>query len=381
MYGTTDLISNLLGAYHMSNVAMRYSRFMPRVYNLAKSLGFERSKIMPSSAFCSDESQGYPIILIAKHFGTFPFNHGLVGGIVATDRHAPHAHHGKDLVIIQASHVGYDPDNGVFGVYRRLQTEDASETSSCGKICDALDWYLREYEFARNNIFLYQENGEKKVVVDNQLLHADRDEGLLLKLSRIVKVDDQGAPVPETSNSTAKVFTASPVLLDYLKEYQWKSGHGESINHQLHPELFFYKRKISLHHEGHGHLENNLIDVMPYVVTSRWPALTAAQANTQVEFDRAFRTIVKEPAYRNKKILFISGLNVDISPQEGQLFPLTKFIPWAAYVQDESGNHQTWEQAELYSQLQAQSTKNSDQVDLETAIEIMERVEEIRLPF
>ena len=43
---------------------------------------------------------------------------------MATDRHAPHAHHGKDMVIIQASHVGYDPDSGKFGVYRRLQTEN-----------------------------------------------------------------------------------------------------------------------------------------------------------------------------------------------------------------------------------------------------------------
>jgi hypothetical protein len=112
MYGTSGLISSLLGAYHMSEVSMRYSRFMPRAYNLAKSLGFKRGKIMPSRAFCSDESQGYPSILIAKHFGIFPFNHGLVGGVMATDRHAPHAHHGKDLVIIQASHVGYDPENG-----------------------------------------------------------------------------------------------------------------------------------------------------------------------------------------------------------------------------------------------------------------------------
>ena len=120
---------------------------------------------------------------------------------------------------------------------------------------------------------------------------------------------------------------------------------------------------------------------MPYVVTSQWPALTAAQANTQVEFDRAFRTIVQEPAYRNKRVLFISGLNVDISPQEGQVFPLTKFIPWAAYVQGDKGNHQTWEQAELYEQLQAQSTENPDQVDLETAIEIMEKAKEIQLPF
>ncbi len=120
---------------------------------------------------------------------------------------------------------------------------------------------------------------------------------------------------------------------------------------------------------------------MPYVVTSKWPALTAAQANTQVEFDRAFRTIVQDPAYKNKKILFVSGLNVDISPKQGQMFPLTKFIPWAAFVQDEFGNHQTWEQAKLYEKLQAQSAINTDQINLEAAIEIMEKAEEIKLPF
>ena len=87
---------------------MRYNQFVSRAYNLSKSLGFTPGEIMPSRAFCSDESQGYPIILMAKHFGTFPFDHGQVGGVIATDRHGPHAHHGKDLVIIHASHVGYD---------------------------------------------------------------------------------------------------------------------------------------------------------------------------------------------------------------------------------------------------------------------------------
>jgi hypothetical protein len=381
MYGTSGSISSILGAYHMAAVSMRYSRFMPRVYNLAKSLGFEPGKMMPSRAFCSDESQGYPIILIAKHFGIFPFNHGLVGGIVATDRHAPHAHHGKDLVIIQASHVGFDPENERFGVYRRLQTEETCETSNCGKINAALDWYIREYNFARENIFLFQEEGKLKVIIDNLLLHADRDEGLMLKLDKIVNVDPQGNPVPELSKSTAKVFTVIPEFQDYLNEFNWESKQPQAIERQLHPDLFYFKRTISHHHEGRDHLEKNLIKVMPYVVTSKWPSLTAAQANSQVEFDRAFRTIVKEPAYRNKKILFISGLNVDISPQEGQVFPLTKFIPWAAYVQDEKGSHQTWEQAELYEKLLEQPTTNPDQVDLETAIEIMEKAKEIQLPF
>ena len=108
--------------FQIQGMMMRYNLFIPRLYNWCKSLGFQPGKIMPSRAFCSDESQGYPVIMIGKHFGTFPFNHGRVGGIVANTRHGPHASHGQDLVIIQASHVGYDPQTGEFGTYRRLQT-------------------------------------------------------------------------------------------------------------------------------------------------------------------------------------------------------------------------------------------------------------------
>ena len=89
MYSMQANVAELLSDFHIDGVAMRYSQFVPRLYNLCLSLGFKPGKIMPSRAFCSDESQGYPIILIAKHFGTFPFNHGQVGGIVATDRHGP----------------------------------------------------------------------------------------------------------------------------------------------------------------------------------------------------------------------------------------------------------------------------------------------------
>src|SRR5579871_5115887 len=50
------MIENL----RVSPYAMRYSQFVPRLYNLCRSLGFERDRMMPSRAFCSDESQGYP---------------------------------------------------------------------------------------------------------------------------------------------------------------------------------------------------------------------------------------------------------------------------------------------------------------------------------
>nr|ACZ28639.1 hypothetical protein [uncultured organism] len=381
MFGMSSSSYSLLAAFQMAPVSIRYSQFVPRVYNLARSLGFEAGKIMPSRAFCSDESQGYPIILIAKHFGTFPFNHGQVGGIVATDRHGPHADHGKDLVIIQASHVGYDPKTQIFGVYRRLQTENRSETPSCGKICSALEWYLHAYQYAQNNIILRVNNGQHEIVIDNQLLHRDRKEGLLLNLDRLVVVDATGSPKVESCLSTSKTFSASPTFINSLNSYQWKADRGEPINDKLSPELFSYRREFSHHAEGQDHLEINLLKIMQYIVTSKWPALTAAQANSQVEFDRTFRTIIQEPAYQGKRVLFISGLHVDISPGLGQLFPLTKFIPWAAYVQDTDGSHCTWEQAELYEKLQAQSTSNPDQVNLESAISDMESVEEILLPF
>lgn len=108
MFSANTKMQSIVRDFRIDHM-MRYSLFVPRLYNLCLSLGFNVGNIMPSRAFCSDENQGFPIILIAKHFGAFPFNHGQVGGIVATDRHAPHAQHGKDMVIIQASHVGYDP--------------------------------------------------------------------------------------------------------------------------------------------------------------------------------------------------------------------------------------------------------------------------------
>ncbi len=360
-------------------VAIRYSEFVPRVYNLAKSLGFTPGKIMPSRAFCSDESQGYPVILIAKHFGAFPFNHGLVGGMISTDRHGPHAHHGKDLVIIHASHVGYDSHTGEFGVYHRLQTEDMSATTSCGKICGTLDWYQNEYHFAQNNILLTKKDGKFQVLIDNLLLHNERPQGLMLNLEQLVEKSTEGKIIAIKSLSTSKAFPLSTEVLEKIKNNNQadtlKEGELKAIGNNLTPDLFHFKR------QSDDSMDKNLINAMPYIVTDKYPALKAAQVNTQVEFDHAFRSVIQEPEYQGKKLLFISGLNVDISPEKGQIFPLTKFIPWAAYHQTADGKHETWEQAELYERLKAQPYENPDQVNLENAIKDMEELQEIILPF
>ena len=368
-----------MGNFQLDQRMIRYSQFVPKLYNFCLSLGFESGKIMPSRAFCSDENQGFPIILIAKHFGTFPFNHGRVGGIVATDRHGPHAHHGQDMVIIQASHVGYEPDNGKFGSYRRLQTDGCESTSDCGKISGATSWYSNEYHFACENILIELSNGEVLVTIDNQLLDVNRKEGLVLHLERMLRCWDGACGKdlyePLQVLSTSKCFVASDEFAARFAHLE--EGDTQVIGSALDNGLFTFKRDIVDQEEGQDHLERNLLPHMPQIVTANFPALIAAQVNTQVEFDRAFRTIPREPAYRGKRLLFISGVHIDISPEMGQTFPLTKFIPWAAYFQDIDGSHVTYEQEELWSLLQEQSTENPDQIDLDAAIEVMEELQEV----
>jgi len=377
-----DLVTNIvepIGGFQMQGMMMRYNLFVPRLYNWCKSLGFEAGKIMPSRAFCSDENQGYPIIMIAKHFGSFPFNHGRVGGIVATDRHGPHAEHGQQLVIIQASHVGYDPETKLFGTYRRLQTDNQTCSTSCGKIQRILDWYQHEVQFAQQNIRLQNIEGENCIIVDNQLLHEDRDEGLFLRLPKLINTDSEGQCIPLKILSTAKIFTASSELVKKIDVARSKNNQPQILGKDLTSDMFYFRRNISRQEEGAHHLESNLIRYMPQIITSASPIVTAAQINTQIEFDRTFRSIAKEDSYHGKKVLFISGLNIDISPRTDQSFPLTKFVPWAAHLQEQDGTQTTIEQRELVDALEKQSIDNPDQIDLEVAIQTMTEAEEVKI--
>ncbi len=371
-----------MGNFKLQQRMMRYSKFVPRLYNLCLSLGFEQGKIMPSRAFCSDENQGYPIILLTKHFGTFPFNHGRVGGVVATDRHGPHAHHGEDMVILQSSHVGYDPESRQFGRYCRLQTRSYESTSDCGKISAVLSGYLREYHFACENILVERNGAECLVTIDNLLLDSGRTEGLQLRLGRMLRSDSshQGNDEyhPIEVRSTAKTFVATEPFADRFIHLE--EGESQVVGSALSSDLFHFLpwRQHPTGEQRDNTVEENLLPHMPLIVTADSPMLVAAQFNSQVEFDRTFRTIARGGAsYRGKRLLFISGIHIDISPEIGQVFPLTKFVPWAGYFQDRDGSHLIYEQEELWELLMAQPIDNPDAIDLEEAIEQMERHREV----
>lgn len=358
---------------------LRYSSFVPRLYNYCRSLGFEPGRMLPSRAFCSDESQGYPTILIAKHFGTFPFNHGRGGAIVATQRHGPFAEHGQDLVIIQASHVGYDPESREFGRYRRIHAEHAEHSTSCGKIAGVLSRYRREYQFAQKNVLLESCGGSLCVCIDNGLLRENRTEGLFLRLPRLVERDSEGEITPVRTYSTSKSYPASAHLQRQMADLGLREGERVPIGARLGPKLFYFQRELDETVEGRDQQEIGLLGAMPWIVTSPHPLLTAAQINTQVEFDRAFRTAAQSASFQDKRLLYVAGLNIDISPQLGETFPATHFVPWAAYVQDRDGQQRILEQPELLGALLEQSEDNPDAVDLEAAIGVMAEGDMVRV--
>jgi len=96
--------------------------------------------------------------------------------------------------------------------------------------------------------------------------------------------------------------------------------------------------------------------------------LSAAEVNVQLEFDKAYRSIVREESYHGKNLIYIAGLNIDYSPLSGQHFPLSQFVPWAAYIQKEDGTHSILEQDEIYQALMKCSDINEDQVSLDDMI-------------
>jgi hypothetical protein len=369
-------MSDGVGMMRIGGMAIRYSQFVPKLYNYCLSLGFDRSRIMPSRAFCSDESQGYPVILLARHFGTFPFDHGLVGGRMATDRHGPHAHHGEDLVIVQASHVGYDPESRQFGVYQRKRTVHCEFGANCGKLSGALAWYQQQYRKACDTILLGSAHGAPALFIDNEFLDKSRQEGIFLHLDRLI---DPAQPAPLLALSTSKAFAASPTLKSLFDGISWANARTP-IGDRLTRDLFHFRRQPVIGSEGLDLLEQAIAPAMPALVTSATPALDAARYHTQMEFDRSYRTIQNEPAYVGKNVLFVAGLNIDVSPSPALQFPLTKFVPWAAYARLRDGSSFLLEQDALYDALISQPVDNRDEVALDAAIKTMAQADGIELP-
>ena len=191
-------------------------------------------------------------------------------------------------------------------------------------------------------ILLRKHGDDFLMTIDNQLLKESREEGLFLKMERFIATHGDGTWQGVQVHSTAKTYRLIPTAVERLGEQNFPSEGAACIGSNLPADWFYYKREPERIRQDKQHLDHNLFTVMPQIVTAPAPMLAAAQVNTMVEFDSTFRTIVKTNAYQSQKVLLVSGVNIDISPNHDEVFPLTKFAPWAAYYKDEHGVGQVW---------------------------------------
>lgn len=179
--------------------------------------------------------------------------------------------------------------------------------------------------------------------------------------------------------STSKAFAVSPWLLAKQAGAPWPD-EKQPIGDLLTADLISFRCRPVVGPEGLDRLEEALSPAMPTLVTSPNPTLDAARYHTQIEFDRTYRSILREPAYQDKNLLFLSGLNVDVSPHAGLLFPLTKFVPWAGYTRLRNGTSFLLEQDALFDALARQPVENADQISYDLAIDTMAAAEQIEPP-
>ena len=187
-----------------------------------------------------------------------------------------------------------------------------------------------------------------------------------------MKVSKNGRIRPVAALSTSQTYEVSEEFRKRIdaRGYQWKSGEGESIGAHLDGDLFYFREDFHEKDESIL-LERNLIEFMPNIVTSRNPQLRAAKINIQLEFARTVESIRRGDEYDGKNLLYIAGLNIDISEYEG--FPATTyFVPWAAHVQLKDSTPAEYvhpiEQDRIFELLMAQDDVNPEQADLKDQI-------------
>jgi hypothetical protein len=235
---------------------------------------------------------------------------------------------------------------------------------------------MEQYRFARDRIFLSRsDSGACLITVKNSFIdfftHPVKN-GLVLRLENIVKIDEDACIRPNGASSTMQSFEVSEEFISRmaLTNYEWKSGNGECIGDHLTEDLFFYREDF---HETDESilLERNIIDFMPRIVTSQNPLLRAAKINIQNEFARGVESIRRGNEYNGKNLLYIAGLNIDIS--EHKNYPAsTYFVPWAAHIQIKEKTPTNFqypvEQKALFDLLMKQNARNPDETDLKKEI-------------
>ena len=360
MFSPVANIESIIPGFSMER-NFRFSQFAPRLYNyVTKKAGMEAGVIMPARAFCSDGSQGYPTMVLAKHFGTFPFDYGQIGGTFDFNRSPAFVTHGRDMVVVQATHVGYDPVTNKYGKYPRHRTSCDPEkvvcTANCGLVAIITTPYSEAYKAAASQTLVAKNRatGEYQVRLLNFFLAKENTSrapvSVQFDIPRMLRVTAgsagaEGVAKYVSQDPVSRTFVASDEFARHLSQYKQfadessvEDGKFVPLGDALTPAWFKFPRAAG--GAELGQYEKNVRDQMEWVVTQPEPLLAAAQACAQAEFQR-FLTEVSfaKSWFENRNLFYVSGIMIDVSPSTDQLgsgcafYPRSLFVPFAAYSQ------------------------------------------------
>jgi len=296
-----------------------------------------------------------------------------------------------------------------------MQTPDDHVSTSCGMVAGTLAWYLDKYNDAKKRVRIVQAGKQDiRVRIPIDLLDGDRKDGLILNLNSIAKGDPIGRNNAYQEFAVSSVLANTLARVDFFKEAAAKKAEAakaagaeeaakkaappkppsaaESVGFKAPPavaglvdeglsapigalltaDTFTFRRATVDRGEPGYFLERHILKNIGEIVTSSAPYLTAALAASQLEFERTCRTLIGNPLYKGKKVLYMSGVNVDMSPSAKSTNALgdTKFLPVASLFIDSNGEPFTMQAEALYRALDKQPTKNPKAIDLEEALTI-----------
>jgi hypothetical protein len=364
-----------------------YAKFVSSLKSLAvQEYKLNPKTILPCRSVCSDESEAQVTYALDSFFGNSTFNFGRVGGLIAVDRTPAAAHHGKELVIVAATHVGYNPKlnelNSRFGSIFRprmgLNKEDGTAYSTCcGKLLGTISPFLKLYNLASNkkiNIVMKKINGEEKycIVINNHLLK-QKDNFVMLNLNykRLIKhLNDMPIVIEGRANSTVYELSEQFYEQHIKDKFNLKEESPVPIGKLLTSEYFTFEQSNILETEEGSHLIlKNLLPYMSRIVSHPIPELAVANITIAHEFSKAvtlFRTQQEELGIVTRAVLLVAGINLNVYDEElakkdELLGYQVYFCPYGAYFKPDSGNTygKVLEREELVSLLRKQKNDST----------------------
>lgn len=291
---------------------------------------FDMSKTMPVKVECPDESLGLKLLYFISTFGTSPFVGGKLGAELDTKAIAPAAHHAENLVYVMGSHVGYDNESKSFGkLYRE---KEGGYSFCCGKLVGIIEHYLQEYEYAKNSIKIFKEDGRVFLKIPNRLLGINSSDEthpakIVLETS-LIKGNSDLEGVMRAEKPRSIIFEIHP---DILRELEAKKHNittdfvpvGNALNGNHFKFLWNSPNPFP------DDITRRLHPLMHQIVSSvdYPPMVTIANVNTWIEFNRFVDAIHAIPDVFSKGVFGISGLTVDLYYEDRDYHYSNVFYP------------------------------------------------------